>query len=113
MRRTLIPQVLEPSYMDYGYSPTFNVPESPETAISRRVPHSAIHLLDKESRRRHYVEALSIGAGIVNTYLTRLPSEKHANLSKIRIEPEKRTGGVIGLFLGSKGMEITFERREK
>lgn len=115
MRRSLIPQVMEPSYMDYGYgyNPMLNVPESPETAIARSIPHSAINLLDKESKRKYYVEALSIGAGVVNTYLQGLASEEHTGLSKIRIEPEKRTGGIVGLFFGSKGMEITFGRKRK
>ena len=115
MRRALIPQVIEPSYMDYGYgyNQMLNVSESPETAIARSIPHSAIRLLDRESKRKHYVAALSIGAGVVNTYLNRLPSEEHTGLSKIRIEPEKLTRGIIGLCLGSKGREITFERKRK
>ena len=87
MTRTLIPQVLEPDY-NYRYNPFFNASESPETAIARRTPYSAISLLDRMSRRKHYVEALSIGAKIVNTYLQGLPFEDHKELSKIRIEPE-------------------------
>ena len=108
MRRILIPEIMGQDYIDERYTSShmLSIPERPETVIARSIPHSAIQLLDKESKRRNYVEALSIGAGIVNTYLQRLPSEEHKNLSKIRVEPEKIRGG----FFGTKGMEITFER---
>ena len=84
------------------------VPESPETAVARSVPSSAIHLLDNESRRRHYVEALDIGAKIASILLTRVSPESLDNIADVRIEPEKKMG-IFG-FSRTKGMKISFRR---
>ena len=105
--RSFLPAVVERD-LPYVSMPSFvPVAESPETAIARTNSNAAARLLDRGSRRQHYVAALAIGAGVTNTYLNGLPPQDHAGLHKIRVEPERRRGG---LFFGSRGMEITFER---
>ena len=91
----------------YGFMGRTIITESPESVLARNIPHNTARLLDRRSRREHYVDALRIGADVVTTYLNRLPSEEQSELLKIRIDPEVSTR----FFFGSKGMEISFERR--
>ena len=107
MNNSLVTRRMDEDY-DYSYFPSSNIsmPETPETAIARRIPYSAIKLLNNESKRKHYVNALSIGAGVANTFLSGLSSEDLSDISDVSIEPEVRRG-----FFGPKGMVISFRRR--
>ncbi len=86
------------------------IPETPETSIARQIPYQAIRLLDRESQRKRYNEALAIGSSVVNTFIQRTSPEDLERLVEISIEPEVIRGGFLG-FGGSKGMVITFGRR--
>jgi len=93
---------------DSGQIMPVQMNETPETAVARSVPSSAIRLLDNESRRRHYVEALDIGARVVSILLTRVPPESLDNIADVRVEPEKKMG--FPWFSRAKGMKISFRR---
>jgi len=96
------------SALDFPLSyDSFNYPitETPETVLARRCPCSTLRLLNNESKRRSYNESLSIGAGVTETYLSRLDSEATSRIRQIRIEPN-----VWGGFGRGRGMVITFKR---
>lgn len=95
--------------MRYSIDPII-IPETPETSIARQIPYQAIRLLDRESQRKHYNEALAIGSSIVNTFIRGTSSNDLENLVQVSIEPEIIRGSFLG-FGGSKGMIITFSRR--
>jgi len=95
--------------MRYSVDPVI-IPETPETSIARQIPYQAIRLLDRESQRKRYNEALAIGSSIVNTFIRGTSPDDLENLVQVSIEPEVTRGGFLG-FGGSKGMVITFNRR--
>lgn len=101
------PMPMEPSYSPYNWPVITH--ESPETAIARQIPERLLKLLERESERRHYNEALAIGSGVVNTYLGRLSSDDTSRIERISVVPYEKIGGFFG-FGGNKGMVISFRR---
>lgn len=94
-----------PLNYNYNYRYPMNL-ESPETVLARSSPLSTLRLLNKESKRKHYVEALSLGADITQNYISNLESENLSKIKQIKIEPE-----VWGGFGKGKGMVISFKRK--
>ncbi len=99
-----------PLFSGANYPPMIVENESPETAIARQKPEKLLILLERESERKRYNEALAIGASIANTYISGLSSQNKFKINEISIEPIRQMRGVLGFF-GNKGMVISFKKR--
>ncbi len=105
MMNFLSSELYNPKYPNY--LPVALAHESPETAIARQKPDVLLKLLEMESSRKRYNEALSIGTSIVNTYISGSSQKDISKIKEISIEPYKQIGGFLGIS-GSRGMVISF-----
>lgn len=84
-------------------------PESPETAIARRIPSNMARLLERESERRRYNEGLEIGARVAQSYIGGLNPEEYSRISEIEIIPQQENK-ILGIPLGRKSLEVKVKR---
>lgn len=89
-----------------NFYPVVN-PESPETAIARKVPLNLLKFLEKQSKLKHEETLNSIGADVANTYLQGMDSDSKSKISKIKVKSRK----IMGLFSG-RGLEIEIIREK-
>ena len=87
----------------------YGMPESPGTAIARRNSVVASQLLDRDSRRRHYVEGLRQGATVAETYLEGLPPSEYSRVKQINIFPEVQSR-ILGIPIGKRSLEVQIKR---
>lgn len=110
MRGTeLIPQDCSFPF-NYGFWPMITH-ESPETAVARQIPERLLNLLEEESKRKRYNEAIAIGSEVVKTHLERLLPEDNKKIKEISVVPYAKIGGFLGLG-ANMGMVISFKRYE-
>jgi hypothetical protein len=86
-------------------STTYTYPDTPKTALAKRIPRKTLSLLEKESEKRHYDAELACGADIVNTYLNRISKKEVESINEITILPGKEKR-FLGIPLGRKPLEV-------
>ena len=96
MNGTMTPAISEQTYFPYGW-PRVNH-ESPETAIARSNPLSALRLLERMSVRSHYEKVTSIGASVASAYINRLGGEGLSHLDSIEVTPTRSFSGLVIKF---------------
>ena len=105
MNRNLVPQVLEPTYLDYPrYSSPIVTHESPETAIARQSPEIAAKLLDRISQREYEAK---IGMSLIDLAKTYAKEDDKRKIT-VQFNPKKRMGF---LGLGGKGPAVIVKKK--
>jgi len=76
--------------MQYYDFPFWYQPESLETIIAREIPKKTLSHLDKKSKRKLYVDSLSIGSEIVNTYIHKSSEMNIGEIKDISIKLKRK-----------------------
>lgn len=63
--------------------------ENPISTIAKKLPKESLSLLEKESKRKNYCNALEIGASIVNNLIKDMASKEKAKINEIYVNPEE------------------------
>jgi len=86
-------------------NPSYITPQS----IPERNSSSIARVLERDSRRRNYVEGLRQGGEIVRDYFERLSPEEYSKVRRVNVYPEQQMR-VFGLPCGRKSLEVKIKR---
>jgi len=86
-RELIMPNIDDESFYDLDTIPQ---PESPETAVARRIPYEASDLLKKLSQDRVTEKAMDTSAIITHDYLSSLSQEKLDQTKGINVSFERK-----------------------
>lgn len=87
-------------------------PESPETAVARQEPNQILKLLERESERRRYNEAIKIGENLANTFIRCTSQSDLEKIENIRADPDMPKKGFFGQRTRGRGLTLTINRKK-